>query len=286
MRTCPSISLIDTILADRYELNQEVIVKCLLLNGLQEYIIKHQQLAIGLCREMSHLDFPLKLMDCDTEESWASTLYSIAFGLGFKYILYGVVPSKHLSVENAFLRGNYPSRWRNKYVSRRLDSVDPTVTHCRNSSIPMIWSSKTFRTTAEKEFFEEACSYGLYCGVSFPVHGSEGEFGMMSLVMDEEKNLASTSLAELALLRDYAFETSLKFLGTRPRQGELKLTPKEQECLTWVAAGKSSWEIAKILVCSEATVNFHITNVKTKFKVNSRQHAVVKAIKLGLLKVY
>ena len=38
-----------------------------------------------------------------------------------------------------------------------------------------------------------------------------------------------------------------------------------------------------ILGCSEATVNFHISNIRFKFKVNTRQQAIVKAISLGLI---
>ena len=48
-------------------------------------------------------------------------------------------------------------------------------------------------------------------------------------------------------------------------------------------AGKSSWEVARITGCSEATVNFHLANVRQKFDVNTRQQAVVKAIALGLI---
>jgi LuxR family quorum-sensing transcriptional regulator LasR len=62
-----------------------------------------------------------------------------------------------------------------------------------------------------------------------------------------------------------------------------RLTRRELEVLQWVMAGKSSWEIARITSCSEATVNFHLANVRQKFDVNTRQQAVVKAIALGLL---
>jgi LuxR family quorum-sensing transcriptional regulator LasR len=62
-----------------------------------------------------------------------------------------------------------------------------------------------------------------------------------------------------------------------------KLTRRELEVLKWVMAGKSSWEISRITNCSEATVNFHMANVRQKFNVNTRQQAVVKAISLGMI---
>ena len=62
-----------------------------------------------------------------------------------------------------------------------------------------------------------------------------------------------------------------------------RLTKRELEVLNWVMVGKSSWEISKITNCSEATVNFHIGNVRQKFGVSTRQQALVKAIGMGIL---
>jgi LuxR family quorum-sensing transcriptional regulator LasR len=96
------------------------------------------------------------------------------------------------------------------------------------------------------------------------------------------------ALPMLALVRDYAFASSQRFReeGARPEEGRgaaPRLTKRELEVLQWVMAGKSSWEIARITNCSEATVNFHLANVRQKFDVNTRQQAVVKAIGLGLI---
>jgi LuxR family quorum-sensing transcriptional regulator LasR len=91
-------------------------------------------------------------------------------------------------------------------------------------------------------------------------------------------------MAGLTLVRDYAFASSVPF-AVQGSGGEQvpRLTRRELEVLNWVMAGKSSWEISMITRCSEATVNFHLANVRQKFNVNTRQQAVVKAIALGLL---
>jgi DNA-binding CsgD family transcriptional regulator len=88
----------------------------------------------------------------------------------------------------------------------------------------------------------------------------------------------------LSLLRDYALESPIKFMAAPARhEAPVKLTARELECLKWVMEGKSSWEISRIIMCSEATINFHASNFKKKFNVRTRQQAVVKAIKLGLI---
>jgi DNA-binding CsgD family transcriptional regulator len=61
------------------------------------------------------------------------------------------------------------------------------------------------------------------------------------------------------------------------------LSTKEQEILKWCAIGKSSWEIGRILNCSEAGVNYHFCNIRRKFGVNSRWLALIKALEMGMI---
>lgn len=63
----------------------------------------------------------------------------------------------------------------------------------------------------------------------------------------------------------------------------ISLTNREAEVLQWSAAGKSSWEIAQIVNCTEAGVNYHFNNIRRKFDTSSRRTAVVKALEQGLI---
>lgn len=64
-----------------------------------------------------------------------------------------------------------------------------------------------------------------------------------------------------------------------------ELTNKETQTLMWFFQGKTSWEIARIQNCSEATINFHFANIRRKFAVSSRSAALLKAIELGVIPV-
>ncbi|MGZ2386106.1 helix-turn-helix domain-containing protein [Rhizobium brockwellii] len=64
-----------------------------------------------------------------------------------------------------------------------------------------------------------------------------------------------------------------------------RLTQREKECLSWVAKGKSSFAISRILGISEHTVHFHIKNILLKLNVSSRFVAVQKAARLGLIQL-
>ncbi|HEX9173851.1 MAG TPA: LuxR family transcriptional regulator, partial [Telluria sp.] len=222
-------------------------------------------------------------------EAWSRVLYSLARDCGFDQVLYGVLPSRHARLENAFLMSNYSSEWRELYDAERLAYVDPTVSHCLSSALPIVWQPSLFHAPPQRDLYEEACGYGIRSGVTFPIHGPNGESGLISFAAHAAPGAATIRdlhhhLPELALIRDYAFQGASKFCGgVTPQEAPPRLTPRELEVLSWAMAGKSSWEISKIVSCSEATINFHMANVRQKFNVNTRQQAVVKAIALGLI---
>jgi len=221
-----------------------------------------------------------------TPDEWSALLRSIVHREGFSHMLFGLLPNKTAQVENSFLVSNYSSRWRRTYEDLKLHNVDPTFSHSLKSTVPIIWKPEIYTSRPQKEFHEEARSYGLGSGVSFPLHGAHGEFGIFSLVASGTDHAAFLARPEqqamLALLRDYVLESATRFLPDA-KNTNTKLTHREVECLKWVMAGKSSWEIAKILRRSEATINFHIANVKRKFGVSTRQQAVVKGIKESII---
>ncbi len=231
----------------------------------------------------------MALLKSNTEASWRTSLFSLAESQGFDQVLYGAVGSKHAKLENAFLHSNYSPEWRSHYDAEKLHYIDPTVGHCISSSLPIVWEPDTFSTPPQRALYEEACGHGIRSGITFPIHGPSGEFGVVSFASDArpssqfDDNIINLMPA-LSLIRDYAFESSLRFINAQnSAEPAPRLTKRELEVLNWVMVGKSSWEISKITVCSEATVNFHIGNIRQKFNVNTRQQALVKAISMGIL---
>lgn len=236
---------------------------------------------------MVQLDWLVRLMECETQEEWGKLLFEIANHYGYEKTIFGVVPNRHVSIEPVFLQSNYSGEWRNKYDAEKFHYLDPTVSHCVRSSLPLIWQPKTFNESSQQAFYEEACSYGIRSGITYPIHGAGGESGLISFASDRMAkkdflNELAHALPDLALVRDYAFESSQKFTLLQTKQ-EVHLTPREVECLKWAMEGKTAWEISIIMHCSEDTVNFHFKNLRRKFNVNTRQQVVVKAIRLGII---
>lgn len=69
-----------------------------------------------------------------------------------------------------------------------------------------------------------------------------------------------------------------------PTAAQAPITPREREVLCWSAAGKSYWEIAKILGIKERTVRFFMSNARQKLDVVSNTQAVAEAVWRGLIR--
>jgi len=67
--------------------------------------------------------------------------------------------------------------------------------------------------------------------------------------------------------------------------GDDDLTRRELEVLGLIRDGHRNKEIAAKLEISEATVNFHIKNIVDKLRANDRTHAVVIAVRRGLMQI-
>lgn len=67
--------------------------------------------------------------------------------------------------------------------------------------------------------------------------------------------------------------------------GEAALTPRELDVLRLMRDGHRNKQIADELGIAETTVNFHIKNLVGKLGANDRTHAVMIAIRRGVLQV-
>lgn len=68
------------------------------------------------------------------------------------------------------------------------------------------------------------------------------------------------------------------------KQATSMISKKEHEMLTEIAKGKSNKEIAEIVLMSQRSVEYSLTNLFQKLNVKSRIEAAMKAKRLGILK--
>lgn len=80
------------------------------------------------------------------------------------------------------------------------------------------------------------------------------------------------------LVKDY-----LERAAGEPTSGEVQLTAREQEVLTYIAEGYTNREIAEALSISVKTVDRHRENIMQKINLHSRVELVKYAIEKGLI---
>ena len=103
----------------------------------------------------------------------------------------------------------------------------------------------------------EARECGLGVGISMPMHGPEGELGILSFAKPSTSSDADDSSERarpfVQLLAGHLHEAVRRVSGLTPSTPTPPLSARESDCLRWVSEGKTSWEISQILGISERT---------------------------------
>ncbi|MGC1305341.1 MAG: LuxR family transcriptional regulator [Caulobacteraceae bacterium] len=175
---------------------------------------------------------------------------------------------------------DYPAAWVEHYFANRYMDIDPTVTTAAHRAAPYDWDFAAARGTAAAPVFTDIYDLGVRSGVTVPVHMPGGATFVASFAGTEQADARRRPLLTcVAVLLHEHFSR----LDARSRAVAPTLTSRERDCLSWVARGKTSWEIGEILGVAERTVNFHLNNAFAKLDTSGRTMAVVRAITLGLI---
>ncbi|ESW77820.1 LuxR family transcriptional regulator [Mesorhizobium sp. C280B] len=181
---------------------------------------------------------------------------------------------------------NFPEEWQERYYEMGFDRIDPIIKTCRTRADAFRWSEvyKDVCTTQdERRVLDEAATFGLRSGISVPLHGPGRNFAIMSFAQTENGELHNRTITYLQFAALHFHRKVIKFASSSGTERGPDLSPRERECLSWIARGKSSWEIGQILEISLDTVNFHVKNVLRKMDTSNRTAAAVNAIRLGII---
>jgi DNA-binding CsgD family transcriptional regulator len=232
------------------------------------------------------------LQACDTPEQLASIIGTLARALGFEHWMYGLDLPVIDDRKQQYLLGGYPPAWVDHYFVHDYLRLDPVIAHCQARATPLLWPSSDLqpqgtdkRNQAIWRMFNEAREFGLDSGVTIPIHGLGCRWGLVSFAT--KIHMAPQDLQyvvpHLHLLAHCIHDAARRFAPGVASPAMPHLTAREIECLHWVAAGKTSWEIGRLLSVAERTVVFHLQNATHKLGVSGRQAAVARAIVSGLI---
>ena len=240
---------------------------------------------------MNDLDTLEATLNCDSTEALHAATRTLVNQLGYENFIYGVQVNTSLTRPYQFVFSGYPTAWRDRYIEAGYQDIDPTVTHCikLRRLMPMIWEKRYFNSQAGARMWSEAREFGLGAGVTLSIQGGHGEAAMLSLATPADPVAAQRdvvgTLGRAQLLACYLHEGIQRIVLSKQttQVSRPALTEREKECLTWAAEGKTAWEIANIIHIAERTAVFHLQNATRKLGVSTRQHAVARALALGLV---
>ena len=150
-----------------------------------------------------------------------------------------------------------------------METRDPLVFAARRRMTPFTWddvSTDEYLPPDSQDVYQFALRHGLASTASAYRSTDRPVIRALS-ACSRAKNSRSPRATAACSKSCHARSTTAAAprLGLACRRAEPpKLTPREIECMKWVAVGKSNWEIGQVLGISEATAHFHVENAKKK----------------------
>jgi DNA-binding CsgD family transcriptional regulator len=182
---------------------------------------------------------------------------------------------------------NYPEDWMKHYFEKGYDRLDPVISYCQSKMDTFTWAEIPQRmrlTRAQFQCLNIGIESGLYNGICTPLWGPN-QFAGIGLASTEKVDSFDGNLDLITAYCNH-FYIAFQRLNRKTERPEhnIYLTPREQEVLTWSAAGKSDHAIAIILNLSEDTVDSYFRTAFKKLDATTRVMAVSKAFSYGLIR--
>ena len=233
------------------------------------------------------LDFIEQVNGQPTVESAWSGFLKFAAKFGFEHGGLADMPGPHERIEDTTLCLAWPDGWRDRYFSQNYIAEDPANLHLVRSTEPYTWAEMLafpYYSKRQRRIVSEASEFGLLNGFIVPLPGLSTGPALVTIAGGKVAcSLRDRACLHLAAIYVHAHIRALS--GRKRRLPEAPpLSARERECLQWVAAGKSDWDIGEILSISEKTVNAHIERVKRKYGVRTRRQAVVHGLRAGAIR--
>jgi LuxR family quorum sensing-dependent transcriptional regulator len=198
------------------------------------------------------------------------------------------VPSPGERLENIGLAKQTPemAEWLKIYDDGRYAEIDPIARRLRHCVVPFEHGEVPYGSNPRAaELRQRRRDFGFASGLSVPIFGPTGSTGYVSYAIFKGlKPDLPAHKRTFHLMTLYAADRicSLRSAGSAHKP---IVTNRQREVLTWVAAGKSAWEIGEILNISARTVEEHAQQVLQRLGAVNRTQAVAIAIRDRLIAI-
>ena len=196
----------------------------------------------------------------------------------------GIIAGSKAATPERFHFAHWPPGLLERYVSEDLQALDPVPRWARGTGTPAAFSEILRRLRPKDpgwKVIEIAKEYGCIEGICIPMRAADGAAGIVTMVGDRPE-FAPDEFRDLVAIGSLVFRRAESINHSADRaQGAPILTLREIDLLPFLVQGHSDREIAALNHISEATVRFHLKNVRTKIGAVSRAHLAAKVVALG-----
>jgi DNA-binding CsgD family transcriptional regulator len=229
------------------------------------------------------------VLEARNRDEFRGEVVRFAKQLGFETVAAMTVVDRPFGDPEFVEVDNAPEAWREAMQDPQGYRLDPVMQHCKRNSVPIVWDQSTYVSAGVADLWDAQAAHGFKAGICLALHMPEGRHFMLGVDRDQalpkSRDEVTRIVADLQLFAVYAQDTAMRVLVPEPLQPERpKLTPRELDCLRWTMEGKTAWEVGTILGISERTAVLHLNNGMHKLGCANKHQAVLKALRLGLLR--
>ncbi|MGC1301268.1 MAG: autoinducer binding domain-containing protein [Caulobacteraceae bacterium] len=183
--------------------------------------------------------------------------------------------------EHVFSRISPPG-WESLYAERDFQSVNYLPREVRRRAEPFLWSQIPLLNAGERGLAQALADNGFGDGLAVPCHGPHGYVGVVSLAFERLHQVAPDERLAIQVA-SVILHDRMRALSHDVAPPRMRLSPRERDCLGFIAEGKSDPDIAAILGIAEATVLTHVQNARRKLGARTRAQAVGYCLVRNLL---
>lgn len=236
------------------------------------------------------LDFIERIEPLNTADDILNALLGIITEFGLTSFCISGLPEPGESLREYVLLSGWPTAWLERYIRQDYVHVDPVIRQLRRTVTPFKWDEAAYDRDNEPgahRVMTEATEFRMNSGLTVPIYSVSGFQACVTYGSAERKvDLPSRSVAALHLISIYAHNKTRDIMvgnGNRAAKRATGLSAREIEVLKWMAAGKTNWEIARILGVAERTVEFHVSQALRRLNAVTRTQAVAEAFRARIL---
>ena len=228
--------------------------------------------------------FHADLARCRSQAELGGLLAATLRELGFDY--FALLHHASLTAGGARLIriDNYPPGWVAELTTAELASEDPVQLASGRTNVGFAWEQLDRLvplTRRHRDILEGSRRHGIGSGFTVPANVPGEPVGSCSFAVRCGRALPARHLHCAELVGAHAFGAARRLHGYPARGGRPHLSRREQACLRLAAAGKSDWEIGRILGIAEETARQYLKRARAAYDVPTRTQLVVHGLRDG-----